>query len=145
MHAIQNEHDTQRRLVQSQKAALDAVVMDLNHLRLLGKEPELIPSVPGSPVQTQTPMPTDSVADLLDRPESPLTDINSDGEGKEDGETDDRRLRKDDTMTDGAVVEDDIEMGEVQEAPKDKSRKDREMEEGEATDASSELSDPPDD
>ena len=44
------------------------------------------------------------------------------------------------------VVEDDIEMGEVEEDPKERAKNRlRELEEGEATDASSELSEPPDD
>ncbi|KAF9055496.1 hypothetical protein BDZ89DRAFT_1088082 [Hymenopellis radicata] len=40
---------------------------------------------------------------------------------------------------------DDIEMGEVEEDPKGKKKAREDMEEGEATDASSELSEPPDD
>jgi THO complex subunit 7 len=45
-------------------------------------------------------------------------------------------------------LEDDIEMGEVAEVPKVKAKKkvrDEELEEGEASDSSSALSDPPDD
>ena len=47
-----------------------------------------------------------------------------------------------------SIEDDDIEMGEVEEDPRDKTKKKtlrEEMEEGEATDASSELSEPPDD
>lgn len=147
MAAIRAEHDTQNRTIQGHKTALDTIVADLNTLKFMGKEPET-PSVPQS-VRT-TPAP-----DTEPQPrsgESSLTSINTE-EAEEEKE---ERIMIETAISEGETVmsegmieeENDIEMGEVEEDPRDKSKKKtlrEEMEEGEATDASSELSEPPDD
>lgn len=146
MAAIHTEHETQQRIINGQKGALDSIIVELSNLRFLGKDPEPTPSVPQSPRATPLPDGLD-----MPSPDSSLTSINSDSsvereEGEED-EPDRPLLPKEDALSEGAIEEDDIEMGEVDERPKDKNKKKarEEMEEGEATDASSELSDPPDD
>ena len=146
MAAIRAEHDTQNRIVQGRKAALDTIVADLNTLKFMGKEPETS-SVPQSVRTTPTP-------DTEPQPrseESSLTSINTE-EGEEEKEgriVVETTISEGETvMSEGMIDEDDIEMGEVEEDPRDKTKKKtlrEEMEEGEATDASSELSEPPDD
>ena len=145
MAAIRTEHETQNRTIKGQKTALDGIIADLNSLRFMGKEREttLIPeSRPATPY-----MDTFEVASAA---ESSLTSINSGssegGEGEE-GEGDKIILDSDQLTNEPAVEENDIEMGEVEEDPKDKNKKKlrEDLEEGEATDASSELSEPPDD
>jgi len=143
MTAIRAEHDTQNRTIQGHKTALDTIVADLNTLKFMGKEPET-PSIPQS-VRT-TPAPDSETQPRSG--ESSLTSINTEEEKE--------RIVIETTISEGETVmsegmieeEDDIEMGEVEEDPRDKSKKKtqrEEMEEGEATDASSELSEPPDD
>lgn len=137
MAAIRAEHETQDRTIKGHKSALDGIIADLSSLRFMGKEREttLIPES-----RPETPCP-----DTLDIA-SALTSIDSglsqEGEGEED-----KIILDSDHATNGhAPKENDIEMGEVEEEPKDKNKKYREdLEEGEATDASSELSEPPDD
>jgi len=145
MAAIRTEHETQNRTIKGQKTALDGIIADLNSLRFMGKEREttLIPeSRPETPY-----MDTFEVASAA---ESSLTSINSGsserGEEGEEGEGD-KVILDSDQLTNEHAEENDIEMGEVEEEPKDKNkRKSREdLEEGEATDASSELSEPPED
>ncbi|KAF4619737.1 hypothetical protein D9613_005159 [Agrocybe pediades] len=137
MLAIHAEHETQSRIIQGQKAALDSIVSELGTLRFLGKEPEVL-SVPHSLRATPA-------LETVDGASADLTSVNND-------ETEEKLPLE--SLTDAAVSEgmieendeNDIEMGEVEEDPKEKSRKKREeLEEGEATDASSELSEPPDD
>lgn len=141
MAAIRSEHDTQNRLIQSQKSSLDDIISNLSALRFMGKEPEA-----GSTSQSQRATPTleggltEAEADVA---ESSLTSI-----ATEDGEETVIDATPSKSESEGVVEDNDIEMGEVQEDPRDKSgRKSRaeELEEGEATDASSELSEPPDD
>ncbi|KJA29929.1 hypothetical protein HYPSUDRAFT_31969 [Hypholoma sublateritium FD-334 SS-4] len=147
MAAIRAEHDTQNRTIQGHKTALDTIVADLNTLKFMGKEPETssVPqSVRTTPAPDSEPQPRSG--------ESSLTSINTE-EAEEEKE---ERMVIETTISEGETVmsegmieeEDDIEMGEVEEDPRDKSKKKtlrEEMEEGEATDASSELSEPPDD
>ena len=146
MAAIRTEHETQNLTIKARKSALDGIIADLNSLRFMGKEREatLIPeSRPETPY-----MDTLEVASVA---ESSLTSINSGssdgGEEGEEGEGDKVILDSDQLTNGPAAEENDIEMGEVEEEPKDKNkRKSREdLEEGEATDASSELSEPPED
>ena len=141
MAAIRTEHETQNRTIKGQKSALDGIIADLNSLRFLGKEREttLIPeSRPETPY-----MDTFEVASAA---ESSLTSINSgSSEGGEEGEGDKIIVDSDQLTNEPTVEENDIEMGEVEEEPKDKNKKKsrEDLEEGEATDASSDLSEPP--
>ena len=145
MAAIRTEHETQNRTIKGQKSALDVIIADLSSLRFMGKEREttLIPeSRPETPY-----MDTFEVASAA---ESSLTSINSGSseEGEEGGEGGDKIILDSDQLTNELTAEEnDIEMGEVEEEPKDKNKKKsrEDLEEGEATDASSELSEPPDD
>ncbi|KAJ7044502.1 Tho complex subunit 7-domain-containing protein [Mycena alexandri] len=136
MAAIRAEHDTQNRTIQAQKTALDTIVSDLGSLRFMGKDREVATSTDLSPRDTPGPESTgDATATVSEKMEV------------EEGE--------EETVPDSVVpaeeaVEDDIEMGEVEEEPKNKGKKKREeeLEEGEASDASdasSALSEPPDD
>jgi THO complex subunit 7 len=139
--AVRNEHETQDYILAGQKTALDGIIADISALRFMGKEPGTA-SVPHSGRATP----------VLD---SQVTEAQiSVGRGshasvaKSEGETESVRPHTETAPSEGLVEEEtDIEMGEVEEDPKDKNKKkDREeMEEGEATDASSELSEPPDD
>lgn len=197
MAAIRAEHDTQTRLIHSQKSALMSIIGDLGSLRLMGKE-------------TDTPRETSPVLDLTQSetdvglPPSPTPASTSlvidpfldkeegeEKEEKEEGEEDDDQLSSDDVplsaldnpafnraksiilsrhgspavqalfraqssasvLSSGrvhakALADDDIEMGELAEEPvkaKQKKVREEELEEGEASDESSALSELPDD
>ncbi|KAF5320879.1 hypothetical protein D9619_000515 [Psilocybe cf. subviscida] len=138
--AIRNEHETQDHILIGQKTALDGIIAELSALRFMGKEPGTA-SVPPSGRGTPAPDAHGTETQI------------SVGEGshasvaKSEGETESVRPHTETAPSEGLVEDTDIEMGEVEEDPRDKNKKkDREeMEEGEATDASSELSEPPDD
>ncbi|PPQ63422.1 hypothetical protein CVT24_004932 [Panaeolus cyanescens] len=138
--AIRAEHDTQNRFIRSQKSALDSIVLELNSLRFLGKETEST-SVPQTPMESP-PVELPDVTSVADSARTPAADDVEDEKAMADAAG---------TQTTEEVPEDpDIEMGEVEEDPKDKTSskkksREEELEEGEATDASSELSEPPDD
>ncbi len=144
MAAIRTEHETQNKTIQCQKSALDSIITDLGSLRFMGKEPETtsIPqSLRGTPALESTLALPEN--DAVSVPDSNFTSGN-------EGEEDKKALREatsEGLVSEGAIEDNDIEMGEVEEDPKGKNkRKQREeLEEGEASDASSALSDPPDD
>ena len=146
MAAIRAEHETQNRTIKGHKSALDGIITDLTSLRFMGKEREttLIP-------ESRPETPTSDVASAV---ESSLTSINSgsseigeETQEREEGEGDKIILDSDQLTNEHTAEENDIEMGEVEEEPKGKNKKKsrEDLEEGEATDASSELSEPPDD
>ncbi|KAF8663483.1 hypothetical protein AX16_001051 [Volvariella volvacea WC 439] len=139
---IQSEHDSQNRIIQQQKTALDTIITDLASLRFIGKDRDAASTV-ASPVHT--PLPDESVADgTEDMPDGAL-DLLPLNEGSDEGGKAASEGAAPDTPNHN--LEDDIEMGEVEE-PKDNKTKKKlreELEEGEASDASSVLSDPPDD
>jgi THO complex subunit 7 len=148
MAAIRTEHETQNRLIQNQKSALDNIIADLSSLRVFGKEPEaattpLPHSLRGTPGPDGTPALPD--ADVASVPDSSF-DSNSNAEEGGEDKRPPREGTSEGLVSEGAV-EDDIEMGEVEEDPREKNKKKlrEHLEEGEATDASSELSEPPDD
>lgn len=199
MAAIRAEHDTQTRLIHSQKSALMSIIGDLGSLRLMGKEtdtpretsPVLDPTqsetdvgLPPSPTPASTSLVIDT---FLDKEEG------EEKEEKEEGEEDDDQLSSDDVplsaldnnpafnrakslilsrhgspamqallraqssasvLSSGGrghaktLADDDIEMGELAEEPvkaKQKKVREEELEEGEASDESSALSELPDD
>ncbi|KAF8631600.1 hypothetical protein AX15_002348 [Amanita polypyramis BW_CC] len=148
MAAIRAEHDHQNRTIQEQKVALDRIIGDLGSLRFMGKEVETSTSVVVSPRGTPIPDSRNVETDVMsERATSTIDQTNTESEEQEDGEAD---KRSEGTMGAGAdEMREDIEMGEVEEDPKDNSKSKKkyreELEEGEASDTSSSLSDPPDD
>lgn len=172
MVAIRSEHDTQNRRIQAQKLALDGVISDLGAVNLMGKDKENTASRQASPMPTPAPESDglditmgngivssieDSALGLEELGESGELEEKEDGEDNEDLEA--GLLSASNSLNVAAKpfvprkslsrsLEDDIEMGEVAEDPKVKGKKkarDEELEEGEASDSSSALSDPPDD
>jgi THO complex subunit 7 len=145
MAAIRAEHDTQNRTIQAQKAALDAIVTDLGSLRFLGKDREAAASSDLSPRDTPGP----EAGDATTAPAEGETAV---PEKMEVEEGEEEILLESIVPAEEEEVEDDIEMGEVEEEPKNslkgKKKRDEELEEGEASepsDDSSVLSEPPDD
>ncbi|TFK75759.1 hypothetical protein BDN72DRAFT_867525 [Pluteus cervinus] len=144
MAAIRAEHDTQSRTIQGQKAALDTIISDLGSLRFFGKDRDTV-STAASP--SATPAAEESNTDGVDG--YVLAAMNVDEQGtfkEEEGEDDDGKVVSGEGTLES--IEDDIEMGEVEEEPNTKGKKkvrEEELEEGEASDGSSELSEPPDD
>ncbi|KAJ6598907.1 Tho complex subunit 7-domain-containing protein [Mycena vulgaris] len=139
MAAIRAEHDTQNRTIQSQKSALDGIITELGSLRFMGKDREAAAAL-GDPSPSESPGP-ESTGDLTAAAENGTTLPE-----KMEVEEGEEETALDSSLPAEQAVEDDIEMGEVEE-PRNKSKKKREeeLEEGEASDASSILSDPPDD
>ena len=145
MAAIQSEHENQNRVIQGQKAALDAIIAELGSIRLMGKDKDIASSVVPSP--RSTPVPdgngVESMGELID--DAQPAEMSQNGE-KEEGEDDKLPSERIPTTAVEESAEDDIEMGEVEEEnPKFKKKLREELEEGEASDTSSALSDPPDD
>ncbi|KAF9478184.1 hypothetical protein BDN70DRAFT_65757 [Pholiota conissans] len=158
MMAIRAEHDTQNRTILGHKTALESIISDISSLRFMGKEPETpAPSIPQSLRATPALEPDVRSAESSLASATAEAEVEAEVEVEdEDGEEekDDKLLyetmsESQTVMSEGMIEEDDIEMGEVEEGPRDKNKKksqrNEEMEEGEATDASSELSEPPDD
>jgi THO complex subunit 7 len=173
--AINAEHETQDRIIRGQKTALDGIVMDLSSLRLMGKDKESTISRLGTPSATPAPDDTEADDALpIMRDSSQAVDDGMVEEEKETGEVAEEKEDGEDDESDDIPLssnlnpaakefapgshtplslhpqppeeDDDIEMGEVAEDPKVKAKRAREeLEEGEASDASSALSDPPDD
>jgi THO complex subunit 7 len=129
MTTINVEHETQTQLLKAQKASLDSVITELASLRFVGKEREgstsSVPSPRASPGPEGVPESID--ADLVPDPLTDSPRSGDEGSGRD-------------------LSELDIEMGEVDEGIKEvkgKKKAREEMEEGEATDGSSEISEPP--
>lgn len=150
MAAIRSEHETQNRRIQAQKHALDGVISDLGALNFLGKDKSRQTSPAATPIPEgeASDAVMDNVLDVVDSASIP--EESGESEEKEQGEERDLDSLKP-SITDSSSlseIEDDIEMGEVAEDHKIKGKKkirDEELEEGEASDSSSALSDPPDD
>lgn len=163
MAAIHSEHDTQNRRLLAQKSALDGVISDLAAVNvIINIDKEAVAAY--SPMQ----MPALDIDGLDVAMENGATSSRAESamgleEAGETGEVEkeDGEYKDSDTVTTSLSaaaeafvpekspkgVEDDIEMGEVAEDHKIKGKKVREeeLEEGEASDSSSALSDPPDD
>jgi THO complex subunit 7 len=140
MATIRGEHDTQDKTLLAQKAALDAIVTDLVSLRFIGKDKDAA-SVPNSPGEAQT-LDLPDAPEGLEQSDSMVTTTTIERAGSEGGNGESSTYR----IPEEGAVEDDIEMGEVEEEPKSKKKaREEELEEGEASDESSELSEPPDD
>jgi THO complex subunit 7 len=146
MVAIRSEHDTQNRTIQGQKSALDGIISELGSLRFMGKDVDVASVVPSPQA---SPAPEGNGADVADDvAETGPASIDAGViDEKEEGEEDKPPSSTPGTVA-GEPTEDDIEMGEVEENPKNgkgKKKLREELEEGEASDTSSALSDPPDD
>ncbi|KAG6903486.1 hypothetical protein C0995_005509 [Termitomyces sp. Mi166 len=142
MAAIRTEHETHNRTLIDQKASLDSIIVQLDYLRFMGKDKD-VASVGTSRVPTPAPDSNgpDMVEDSLEATPPTATDA-----AQREREGEHGRGTPESTESPGTEAgEDDIEMGEVEEDPKPKRKVREELEEGEASDASSALSDPPDD
>lgn len=148
MAAIRAEQEHQSRTLNDQKSSLDAIIKQLDYLRFMGKDNDTASAIP-SPSATPAPG-----QDSVDAPEefaetapTPMEVTQTDG--REEGEEDNAPSETAPAIaTEATEVEDDIEMGEVEENPKNGKQKKKlreDLEEGEASDTSSALSDPPDD
>jgi THO complex subunit 7 len=172
MEAIRAEHDTQNRTIQGQKAALDSIVADLGSLPFLGKDRDIVSRI-ASPALT--PAVESGMDFAEGNHEGAIVESHGhsdnvsimDAETGEIGEIDDDKVdtRAEMASSDDIPLsslnpaakpfypqgkgeeDDDIEMGEVAEEKNIKGKKKirEELEEGEASDSSSALSDPPDD
>jgi len=135
---IRSEHEHQSRTLYDQKSSLDEIIARLDYLRFMGKDKDGI-SVAPSP--TSTPLPED----VEEAAEADPSAVDSTRDNDKDEGVDKPSLENSPVAE---AAGDDIEMGEVEEDPKDgrlKKKQREELEEGEASDASSVLSDPPDD
>lgn len=129
---IRDEHESQTRVIQSQKVALDSIISDLGSLRFISGDP----TISVAPSHRGTPALDSEDLDILQlNADTPALSKDDEKEEGEEGEE-----KPPDSETNG-----DIEMGEVEEDTRTRKARDEELEEGEATDASSELSEPPDD
>ncbi|KAJ7590866.1 Tho complex subunit 7-domain-containing protein [Mycena floridula] len=147
MAAIRAEHETQSRVIQSQKSSLDTIISDLQAMRFIGKDKDAMEESSVAVSSNATPAPEGSAGDNAE-PLIELSEEKEEGEEKEDGEEEEEENVSETGEVIETANEDDIEMGELEEDVKDfkgKKKPRDDMEEGEATDASSELSDPPDD
>jgi THO complex subunit 7 len=170
IQAIRAEHETQNRMIQGQKTALDSIIADLGSLRLMGKDKDTTASVIPSP--TATPAPENSLDIDSGDNEGSIPNVVVTTGSSQMGEMADKETEEEDqnstklnprasvfrpatssssrtpSPSSRQAQEDDIEMGEVEE-PKyspSKGRRNRdELEEGEASDSSHALTEPPDD
>lgn len=158
--AILSEHETQTRLVQTQRTALDTIINDISSLRLLGKDPDLLQA--DTPGEDPQDLPDDekfSEEPVLNPTAKPFTPSRFSASTTITSVA--QRQLQSKTVSSGissplasspilapAKDDDDIEMGELAEEPgevKSPKRKAREdLEEGEASDGSSSLSAVPD-
>lgn len=174
MTAILSEHDTQERIIRGQKSALDSIVLDLSSLRLMGKDKEntsrlasRMPTPAAESIDAYDGTPPDDDEKHVGGVESGEVAEKEDGEDVESLHVLPSKLNstpkdvashsgtprssrreiysKRDPTPSNPADDDDIEMGEVAEDPKPKKKFREELEEGEASDSSSALSDPPSD
>jgi THO complex subunit 7 len=162
--AILSDHENQHRVMQSQKAALDGIISDISTLRLMGKDPDMSRAVTpnldnqieigeGEDKSLQEISSSTSLNPLAKSFSSPSrfsTPIPYVAQRQIQGRTSSSPLVSSPAL--GAdlsqIPDDDIEMGELAEEPREvkvKKKAREDLEEGEASDSSSELSDIPDD
>ena len=158
--AILSEHETQARLVQAQKTALDTIISDISSLRLLGKDPDL-PQV-DTPREDSQDLPDDekfTEEPSLNPSAKPFTPSRFSTPSAIPSVA--QRQLQSKGLSSGVSSpllsspvpvstkdDDDIEMGELAEEPGEvkspKKKVREELEEGEASDGSSPLSAVPD-
>ncbi|KAH9077247.1 Tho complex subunit 7-domain-containing protein [Lactarius deliciosus] len=153
MAAIRADQEAQSRHLQSQRASLVSIISDLSSLRLMTKDTEAEPSHPGTPD-------LDATTSEMEVPRSPpaITIVNEES-SKEEGETEDGEKRQGDGQSSDDVPlfttldprarvfvpsRDSTPVVQSSRLTRLQSRRE-DLEEGEASDESSELSDPPDD
>jgi len=158
MVAIRADQEAQSRHLQTQRASLVSIITDLGSLRLMSKDTEAEPSHPGTPdpdaaATSEADASRSSPAVLAANGESDREE----GEEAEEGEAEEVERHQEDGSAPPSIVvhdppsnsDDDIEMGELaeeREPVRGKKKLRREdLEEGEASDESSELSELPDD
>ncbi|KAF5388008.1 hypothetical protein D9615_000541 [Tricholomella constricta] len=145
MTAIRAEHENQSRTLYDQKSSLDTIISQLDYLRFMGKDKDVASVLP-SPMSTPAPEHDNNNTVEEAAETGPAPTEAAQAEETEEGE--EYKLPFEPVqVTITEPVEDDIEMGEVEEPKNDKPKKKlrEELEEGEASDTSSALSDPPDD
>jgi THO complex subunit 7 len=148
MAAIHSENEIQEKIKQGHKSALDGIVAELASLRFLGRDKDAVSEAP-SP--RASPVPDASGGQLTEAHTDVSTPVNSvmpTPSAREDMED---SAESDSQKVVDTNPDDDIEMGELEEDPKEKEAAVKkkpikeELEEGETFDGSSELSEPPDD
>lgn len=160
MATIKSEHDSQDRIIRNQKSALDSIIANLGSLRFTGKDVDMAstsvantPRVSPGPDEGRETVDSTSAGRESSRGEASM----SIKEEKEEGETFSDNNRVDSEPAEGQVTraegseagQIDIEMGEVEEDNSNLGKGSKvkrireELEEGEASDESSELSDAP--
>ncbi|KAF5363730.1 hypothetical protein D9756_000744 [Leucocoprinus leucothites] len=151
MAAIHSENETQEKMIQGHKSALDSIVAELASLRFLGRDKDTMSEAPSgraTPVlEVAAGLLTDAHTDASTRANSDMPTPSAREDAEEEKTSDEPESQK---ITD-SNPDDDIEMGELEEDPKEKEAAVKkkplaeELEEGETFDGSSELSEPPDD
>lgn len=151
MAAIHTENETQEKTIQGHKSALDGIVAELASLRFLGRDKDAVseaPSLRTSPVpEAAGGLLTEAHTDGSTRANSVVQTPTA----REDVEEDKLSVEAESQKVADSNPDDDIEMGELEEDPKEKEAAAKkkplaeELEEGETFDGSSELSEPPDD
>lgn len=151
MAAIRSENETQEKTIQGHKSALDGIVAELSSLRFFGRDKDTVSETPsiratpvpdagGSVVEAHTDGSTGANS-AMPTPSASREDID---EEKTSGGSEPPKAAEENP-------DNDIEMGELEEDPKEKEAAVKkkpiaeELEEGETFDGSSELSEPPDD
>ncbi|KXN83743.1 hypothetical protein AN958_00886 [Leucoagaricus sp. SymC.cos] len=151
MAAICSENEIQDKTIQGHKSALDGIVAELASLRFLGRDKDAVSEAPS---MRATPIPdapgglsTEAHTDVSTRANSVMPTPST----KEDIEEEKTSVELESQKVEDPNPDDDIEMGELEEDPKEKEAAVKkkplveELEEGETFDGSSELSEPPDD
>jgi THO complex subunit 7 len=162
--AIRSEHENQHRVMQSQKSALDGIISDIGSLRSMGKDTDVSRAVTPSPDgqvdsgdgedKSSHDIILSSHLSASAKPFVPPSRISTPIPSVAQRQVQ-HKLSSSPLVSSPALVadksqieDDDIEMGELAEEPREKKIKKKEradLEEGEASDSSSELSDLPDD
>jgi len=146
MTAIRSENETQEKAIQGHKSALDLIVHELVSIRHFGRDKDFDS---GTPSLRATPVPevaggqsVETITEISTRDNSVMPTPSTREDAEEESES--QKITSPD-------LDDDIEMGELEEDPKEKEAAVKkkplveELEEGETFDGSSELSEPPDD
>jgi len=151
MTAIRSENEIQEKAIQGHKSALDLIVHDLVSIHHFGRDKDFdseTPSLRASPaLEVAGGQSIETITEISTRDNSVMPTPSTREDAEEDKILHESEAQK---ITD-PDLDDDIEMGELEEDPKEKEAAVKkkplaeELEEGETFDGSSELSEPPDD
>ena len=151
MTAIHSENEIQEKTIQGHKNALDHIVNELVSLRHFERDKDFdsgTPSLRATPVpETAEGQITEAITEISTRDNSVMPTPPT----REDAEEEKNLNESESQKVIDPNPDDDIEMGELEEDPKEKEAAVKkklpkeELEEGETFDGSSELSEPPDD